>query len=317
MLDEHGNGTQPYRDDLPSVSLIVPTYQRPRQLTACLTALAALDYPHTRLEVIVVDDGSASPPHAIVASFAERLPVTLHTQRNAGPAAARNTGASRAEGPFLAFTDDDCAPAPDWLRWLVQRAAALPDHMLGGRAINALRANPYAAASQALVSYLYEYYNFGQGRPSFFTSNNILMPAAHFRAVGGFDTRYPRAAAEDREFCDRWLRHGLGMTYVPEAVIEHFHALTLRSFWRQHLNYGRGAYHFHQNRAQHNHDRVRVEPLRFYLDLVRYPLTAGNGWRSAPIAALLLVSQVANVAGYFVERAAGLRHRSVKAGVER
>ena len=83
-----------------------------------------------------------------------------------------------------------------------------------------------------------------------FRANNLALPEDRFRAIGGFDTIFPLAASEDREFCDRWLHHGFQMTYAPEAVVYHARALTFRSFWRQHFKYGRGAFHFHQVRAR-------------------------------------------------------------------
>jgi glycosyltransferase involved in cell wall biosynthesis len=52
----------------PFFSIIIPTYNRPRQLTACLEALARLDYLRNRFEVIIVDDGSKVLPEAVVAS---------------------------------------------------------------------------------------------------------------------------------------------------------------------------------------------------------------------------------------------------------
>jgi uncharacterized SAM-binding protein YcdF (DUF218 family) len=54
---------------------------------------------------------------------------------------------------------------------------------------------------------------------------------------------YLSGAGEDREFCDRWLYHGYKMQYVPDAIILHSHYLTWSSFCKQHLNYGRGAFH--------------------------------------------------------------------------
>src|SRR5262245_37328532 len=93
-------------------SIVVPTYQRPDQLTMCLQSLTFLDYPRSNFEVIVVDDGSEMPPETVVAAFHDRLDVTLLTQPHAGPAQARNTGAAHAKGAFLVFTDDDCTPAP-------------------------------------------------------------------------------------------------------------------------------------------------------------------------------------------------------------
>lgn len=107
----------------PFFSIIVATYARSAQLATCLQSLTHLEYPRDRFEVIVVDDGSKVPPEAEVAGFHGRLHVTLLTQHHAGPAKARNTGAARAKGQFLAFTDDDYVPSNNWLQAL---QSALP-----------------------------------------------------------------------------------------------------------------------------------------------------------------------------------------------
>ena len=104
----------------PLFSVVIPTYGRPRQLTACLQSLARLDDSRGAFEVIVVDDGSETPPQAAIAAAGVRLDVALLQQSHAGPAAARNAGALKARGAFLAFTDDDCQPAPDWLQHVGQ-----------------------------------------------------------------------------------------------------------------------------------------------------------------------------------------------------
>ena len=90
--------------------MIIPTHNRNAQVQTCLQALALQVYPRDHFEVIVVDDGSASPPREIVASFSKALNVTLLAEPHGGPSTARNAGAARARGEFLAFTDDDCAP---------------------------------------------------------------------------------------------------------------------------------------------------------------------------------------------------------------
>src|SRR5439155_13666442 len=122
-------------------SIVVPTYERPRQLATCLQALAGLDCPSDRFEVIVVDDGSTTPLDAAVAPFRDRLQVKLLVQSHSGPATARNTGAMQPQGSYLAFTDDDCMPAPEWLQSLAARCPKTPDQMIGERTINALPDN--------------------------------------------------------------------------------------------------------------------------------------------------------------------------------
>ncbi len=283
-------------------SIIVPTHGRPSQLAACLEALSRLDYPRAQFEVIVVDDGSPIP----VAADQGPMAVTVLRQAHAGPAVARNTGAARARGEFLAFTDDDCAPARDWLARLANRFADRPDHLLGGAVVNALPDNPYSAASQQLAGYLYTYYNADPNRARFFTSNNMAVATKLFREVGAFDTTSPRAAAEDRELCDRWQYSGRPMTYAPEAVVHHAHVLTLGNFCRQHFNYGRGAHYFHVTRAQRGRGPIRVEPWRFYKNLLRYPFTMSHP-QALRQSGLMLLSQVANALGFFWERATARR----------
>jgi cellulose synthase/poly-beta-1,6-N-acetylglucosamine synthase-like glycosyltransferase len=66
--------------DPPFISVIVPTYARPRHLTRCLEALVRQDYPTGRVEVIVVDDGGPTPAPPVVDQLDGRLRVTVVRQ---------------------------------------------------------------------------------------------------------------------------------------------------------------------------------------------------------------------------------------------
>lgn len=290
-------------------SIVIPTYNRPDRLASCLESLTRLDYPLERFEVIVVDDGSATPLDAVVAPFGDILNLTLLRQSNAGPASARNAGAAKAKGKYLAFTDDDCAPCSNWLQALEAYFTTTPDCAIGGRTINTLADNLYSTASQVLIDYLYEWFNADPVQARFFASNNFALPAEYFRKVGSFDTSFPLAAGEDRELCDRLLFYGYPMLYAKDAQIYHAHKLTLNSFWRQHFNYGRGAVRFHQVRSQRNQEPIKVESLSFYFNLLTYPLLHPFSQPGLLLSALFFVSQVANVAGFFWESKIGNRER--------
>jgi len=294
-----------------SFSVVVATRNRPTSLERCLRALARLEYPREALQVIVVDDGSDAPLDSIVEDVAGSMDVELVTQPPSGPATARNTGVARSRGTYVAFTDDDCTPAPDWLAKLAERLADTPDLLVGGLTINSLTQNPYASASQTLIGYLYSYYNTPPDQASFITSNNMAFSRQGFGDVGGFDTSIPRPAAEDRELCDRWLHHGFPMLYASEAVVYHHHDLTARRFWRQQFGYGRGAYYFHVTRAMRGETSMEIEPLAFYVNLFRYPFAQLPVGSALKIAPLLGVAQVANAAGFFWERRA--RRKTVAA----
>jgi glycosyltransferase involved in cell wall biosynthesis len=284
---------------VPDVSIIVPTYgRRPDQLRACLDGIARLD-GSGKLEVIVVHDGGGDELKPVVASVRDRVPLRLLTQPHRGPGAARNTGAAVARGRWLAFIDDDCIPGPTWLSAFARAREAHPDRLLGGPVHNGLPDDPFATSTQLIATYVTEHL--------FFTTNNLALSADRFRELGGFDTTIPSATAEDKEFCDRWRARGYQMAWVAEAVVHHFHHLSLWRFLRQHYNYGRGLLHFHRMRRGRGGRGLVPEPLTFYLDLLRYPLNERaprRGWR---YVFLLLLAQVATGAGTL--RALGERLR--------
>lgn len=298
------NGTR--RGAARSWSVVVPAHARPQRLAHCLAALAQVEPPPGGVEVVVVDDGSPVPLAPAVAGARERLDVRVVRQANTGPAGARNAGAAAAGGDALAFTDDDCAPGPGWLRALDAALDADPGALLGGRIDNALTGNPFSEASQLLVGHLYDA---GRDRSGsrFFASANVALDRGAFLEAGGFDTSFPLAAGEDREFCDRWAALGRPLRYVPDAVVAHRHALTLRTYLRQHANYGRGAYRFRIARARREAEPVRLEPPRFYLDLLASPFDGRPARRAALLTGLLALSQVANAAGFLVEHRAARR----------
>jgi GT2 family glycosyltransferase len=176
----------------------------------------------------------------------------------------------------LAFTDDDCAPSPGWLRVFAGDLATAPDAVVGGHTVKALADND-SAASQMLIDYLYSYFN-AKGDASFFASNNICVPADRCRMVAGFDASF--ATAEDHEFCDRWLHRGYRIISAPAAIVYHAHSLTLLTFCRQRWNYGRGAPRFSRVRDRRDVRARAVNLVTFYFNLLRHPYLHAAGGRA-------------------------------------
>ena len=275
----------------PFVSVIVPTRDRSEELAACVDALDGLDYPRDRYEVIVIDDVDGD-----------------------GPASARNRGAASARGELLAFTDDDCLPARDWLRVAADSWARDPEAAIGGRTTNGLRENAFAAASQTIVDLVYEHYNSNGVGARFFASNNLVVPAEGFRAVGGFDERFH--TSEDRDFCARWLESGRGLVHAPDAVVVHAPRLTFGRYCRRHFEYGRGAFRYHSARPRSVVRSLRTE-LRFHRRLpalVRPALGGLGARRAASLTVLLVAWQAANALGFLWE---ALTARDARRGTQR
>lgn len=104
----------------PDITIVVCTYERPRNLSLCLDSIAAQEGVDGRLEVVVADDGSADGTAALVEAFRARAPFpvrfTTHEHRGFHPARCRNEGARAGTAPYLLFLDGDCVIPPGHVR---------------------------------------------------------------------------------------------------------------------------------------------------------------------------------------------------------
>src|SRR3954464_650591 len=96
-------------------TFVIPTYNEAANIGRCLESIAALDYPSSAFDVIVVDNGSADSTVSIAQGFADRLRLQVLTLPKVRIAALRNFGAKHAIGEFLVFMDADCTCKPDAL----------------------------------------------------------------------------------------------------------------------------------------------------------------------------------------------------------
>jgi GT2 family glycosyltransferase len=272
------------------ISAVVPTRDRPERLAVCLAALDRQTAP--RIEIVVVDD--ASRDARAVADVVAGVPrARLVRGEGRGPAAARNLGARAAEGAIVCFTDDDCEPVPEWAARLAARITSADDvHAAAGPTRNARPENPFASAAQTIASHLAEATIDAGGRMRFAPTSNLACRADVLAALP-FDERYPLAAGEDRDWCARLVGSGRTLLFEPAATVRHHQELDARSFWRQQVRYGRGAYRF---RADHGTLR-RLEPPAFYAGLLR------RGFAEGPRAgALVCLAQLATAWGMAAER---------------
>jgi glycosyltransferase involved in cell wall biosynthesis len=223
------------------ISIVVPHLNQPDGLEACLRTLDDQSLPHDLFEVIVVDNGSATPPVEVVA----RHPgVRLLHESKPGPGLARNTGVAASTGEILAFIDADCRAHPDWLHNLSRTLRSSPPNtVLGGdvRIWNSGNAVLDAiAAYESVFAYRFKLYIEQHGYSG---TGNLAMFRRDFEAAGpfaGIDV------AEDMEWGQRARAAGLRFRYVPEMIVFHPARRSLQELytkWDRHITH-------HRNMAQ-------------------------------------------------------------------
>jgi GT2 family glycosyltransferase len=193
----------------PAISVIVPTCARPQLLAACLARLApgAQSFAADRYEVIVTDDGRDS----VAALVQTQFPWARWTRGpQRGPAANRNHGASLARSDWLAFTDDDCLPEPNWLSSYHAAQTARPTvSVWSGRTycrerhLGPFRHSPVSEGSNHLWAC------------------NLAIDRATFHAVQGFDAAFPFPHLEDVDLHRRLLAAGAKFGFCGDAAVEH------------------------------------------------------------------------------------------------
>ncbi|MBV0903307.1 glycosyltransferase family 2 protein [Haloarcula salina] len=104
----------------PTVSVVVPTYNRPARLHRAIESISEQTYGN--IEIIVVDDHSKEPASSIVDGISTAFDITvLRHSENRGANAARNSGIERATGEYISFLDDDDTWEPDKITKQVQK----------------------------------------------------------------------------------------------------------------------------------------------------------------------------------------------------
>jgi glycosyltransferase involved in cell wall biosynthesis len=228
----------------PTVSVVICTRDRPRELARCLASLPR----QTRVpdQILVVDNGSQGDEtwQAAVAAGVDYVRET-----RTGLDIARNTGALRANGDIIAYTDDDVELHPRWLERLV--GAFDDDHVW------AVTGLVLPAELETEAQCIFEgHWGFARGfarrdhGSTFYRANrsrgcpvweigagaNMAFRRWIFDGVGLFDERLDVGAAGcsgDSEFWYRILYNGGTCRYEPSAVVFHYHRRDYDALARQ------------------------------------------------------------------------------------
>lgn len=237
------------------VAVVVITRNRSSYIGETLAALARQDCPD--FEIMVVDSSTDAEKTRTATITAEFKAQYIFEPRR-GQALARNTGVTNTTAEIIAFTDDDCVPAQDWLRRSLENfqdpavwactgrvvqyhregAANLFEEVAGqdlGGERRVFTANDTRFSLGFLFGNVAKIFAkhmkssapipFGIGHGS-----SMVFRRETFKQLGGFNEQFGNSAVkyaiEDTELFYRLLKSGHTIIYEPAAMVSHKHKLT-------------------------------------------------------------------------------------------
>ncbi len=196
----------------PEVSVVIPSRgRRETRVAFTLEALEAQTLAPDRFEVVIVRDPDSGLPTAIPPKGLTVRQLTA--ERPSGPAHKRNLGWRAAAGHLVAFTDDDCRPAPGWLEALLSAAGGREDAIVQGRTLpDPDELHLLWGLSRSVTV---------EGESDHYETCNIAYPRALVERVGGFDEGFGDVGGEDVDIALRAQQAGAKRVYAPDALVWH------------------------------------------------------------------------------------------------
>lgn len=210
-----------------STTVVIPAYRATDTLPLVLDALGR--------------QGSAVQDVILVDSTGDDVAKRMHTwpavhviapDRRTLPGPARNIGASKASGEWLAFLDADAIPDPGWLAELLAAAGPSVDAIAG----SVRNGTPESVIGTA--SWLLEFSEFMPGRrrsPRHGASCNLLVRRSALDAIGGFPANvWP---GEDTIVTFPLAQRGR-LAFAGQATVAHLNRTGFAEFWRHQRRLG-------------------------------------------------------------------------------
>jgi cellulose synthase/poly-beta-1,6-N-acetylglucosamine synthase-like glycosyltransferase len=187
-------------------------------------------------DIIVVNNRSNDNTENVI----RRYPIRYLFEAKPGPAAARNSGIRASNAHFVAFTDADCIPDPDWLTQMISEMK--PGVAGGGGTIVSYYGDDLISRYIDEIVFR-QRYNILQKVPPHITTANACYVRSALSDIGLFDESFPYAAGEDRDLGERLAVSGCRFVFVPSAIVRHRHPQTLEGFYNQRFRHASGQFY--------------------------------------------------------------------------
>lgn len=201
----------------PRISVVVAAHNRSARLVRLLDALRAQTLRPDQFETIVIDDASTDDTPDMLREQERRGDLDLRVirrERSEGPGAARNEGWRAARAPVVAFTDDDCRPAPVWLEAALSTIGEDGNLVVQGRVTHDPEEEhllgPFSRSLRA------------EEADGWYPTANMIYPRALLDRLDGFDAKtFTGPGGEDTDLAWRAMKAGANIRFSDEALVWH------------------------------------------------------------------------------------------------
>ncbi|MFD0793700.1 glycosyltransferase [Mucilaginibacter litoreus] len=268
-------------------SIIIPLYNRPKEIDELLDSLTRQTYKD--FEVLVIEDGSKLKADDIVKSYADKINIRYFEKPNEGQGFTRNFGFERANGDYFVIFDSDCLIPADYLEivnsslnqnWLDAYGGPDGAHQSFTpvqKAISYSMTSPFTTGGIRGNKK-----SIGQFHPRSF---NMGVSRQVWQKVGGFIiTRL----GEDIEYSIRIHSAGFKIGLIPEAIVYHKRRTDFIKFYKQLHFFGRARINIYKFFPS------QLKPVHFFPALVTlglfFTIIANVArWRIALLCNLLVL----------------------------
>jgi GT2 family glycosyltransferase len=210
---------------MPTVTLVIVTYNSSDVLPACAASLAQLVVPGG-YELIIVDNASRDDSVAVAH---QHFPTShiITNDHNRGFASAVNQGVVAGNGRIVATLNPDTEVAPSWLDALVATLDRDPQIGIVGSAItdphdgHLLHSGGQYDAVTFRTMHRAEVRQTSEADVDYVTGAGMAMRRSDWQRLGGFDEGFFPAYFEDLDLCLRVRASGLRCVFVPQAQLHH------------------------------------------------------------------------------------------------
>ncbi len=217
-------------EKFPTISIVFPNYNGGNEPLECLQSVRKLNYPKSKIEVIIIDNNSSDGSDLEIKKHFPKVNL-IKNKQNLGFAKAVNMGIKKSKGSYIFIGNDDLVLEKNSLKKMVEFMFKNPRvGVLGGKIFYKSSPKKICSAGYFINHWtgnVYKSKNHNQiYQPDWVQGCAILVPKAVFNQIGLLDENFV-LLFDDFDLCTRARKKGFKIFYLPEAIFWHGESVTV------------------------------------------------------------------------------------------